>query len=109
MSSFSAPVFAALCLARYSPDGPVLLGEYLPAESYPLLVDGIAHQPLHMETVVYQPGSGENIPNLAAQLTGHFLQNAGHRIRGHTAYHGRQGIPAAVGGLVGQDGVDLTV
>ena len=103
-------------------DGLVLLGEHLPAEVYPHVVDGLGHEPLHVETVVYQPGAREHGPggehHGRRQVGGHGLHPAayfqrdepeygGHRVGGHPAHHrGQRPFPAA-SGLVGQDRIDL--
>lgn len=105
-------------------DGLVLLRKNLPTEGYPHLVDGLAHELLHMETVIYKLGLREHgpyrqhhgrgqirrhRPYAAAQLAWNLLQYCRHRVRNHATHHRCQGSTAAVGCLVRQDGVNLTV
>ena len=107
-----------------SPDGLVLLREYLPTQADPHLVNGLRDKSLDMETVIdkhrfwkcgprcHHHGRGQvrrHGPDLLAYLIGDSPQHGHDGIRGHASDHRSQRPLTSVGGLVGKDGIDLAV
>ena len=103
---------------------PVLLVEHLPAVAYPDLVYGLGHKLLDMEAVIDKPGCRETSSYgqhhgcrqvgghglyLAASLDADTLQHLAHRIRGNTSYHCHKTAFPAVGCLVSENRIDLSV
>ena len=88
------------------------------------MVDGFGHELLHVETVVYQPGSREHglhgehhgggqVGGHGLHLAAHFQRDefeyGGHRVGSYAAHHRRQCPFPAVAALVRQDRIDLAV
>ena len=105
-------------------DSFVLDIQHLLSENYPHLVDSIAHQPLHVKTVINQLRFVEytsrckhhcrreicrNCFNFATLFNRNYFQCGRHSIQSNAAYHCRQGSFASVCRFVGQDCVDFTI
>ena len=105
-------------------DGLVLRLEHLPSVAEPHLVYGLRYELLDVEAVVDEPcprergahgehhGRGQvggHVGHLQALPQRDFTEHRGDRVGGHAAHHRHQRPATAMGGLVRQHGVDLTV